>query len=107
MDVVDFVVVESRSMDLRIDLRTVVKAWQDRRLDKHGRSLRPWEDLVRSSMDRVVAEPRSRSERMEWQRQIAQELFDKYPQDKASRDREWQALTNSSAHALYRRHRGE
>jgi hypothetical protein len=107
MDVVEFVVVESRNMDLRIDLRTIVKAWQDRRLDKHDRSLRPWEDLVRSSMDRAVAEPRSRSERIEWQRQVAHELFSKYPHDKASRDREWQSLTNSSAHALYRRHRGE
>lgn len=107
MDVVKFVVVESRNMDLRIDLRTVVKAWQDRRLDKHGRSLRPWEDLVRSSMDRAVPEPRSRAERVEWQRQIARQMFDKYPHDRASRGREWQALTNSSVDTLYRRYRGD
>ena len=52
--VVEFVITETRACDYRLDLRYMKKAWQDYRLDKHGFALRPWTELVRSSLKRVV-----------------------------------------------------
>ena len=40
----------------------MVKAWQDYRLDLHGKALRPWRDLVRSSLKRLVGDERPRPE---------------------------------------------
>jgi len=107
IDVVEFVLSECRKMDVRIDLRTVVKAWHDRRLDKNGISIRPWEDLVRSSLDRPTVRTESRADRIERETILAKELFLKFPEDKATRDKVWRDLTQSSPHSLYRRYRGE
>lgn len=109
LEVVEFVIAETRACDYRLDLRSMVKAWQDYRLDLHGKALRPWRDLVRSSLKRLVGEGRSRPEgrddRIAREMRIAQELFERFPDDKRQRDAEWERLVGSSPHSLYRRKR--
>lgn len=109
LEVVEFVIAETRAGDYRLDLRSMVKAWQDYRLDLHGKALRPWRDLVRSGLKRLVGEDRPRPEgragRIAWERRLAQELFERYPHDKVQRDAEWERQVGSSPHSLYRRKR--
>jgi len=109
LEVVEFVIAETRACDYRLDLRAMVKAWQDYRLDLHGKALRPWRDLVRSSLKRLVGEDRPRPEgrdgRIDWEMRIAQELFERFPDDKRRRDAEWGRQVGSSPHSLYRRKR--
>ena len=109
LEVVEFVVVETRAGDYRLDLRAMVKAWQDYRLDLHGKALRPWRDLVRSSLKRLVGHDRPRPEgrdgRIAWEMRIAQELFERFPDDKRRRDAELERQVGSSPHSLYRRKR--
>jgi hypothetical protein len=109
LEVVEFVVAETRAGDYRLDLRAMVKAWQDYRLDLHGKALRSWRDLVRSSLKRLVGEDRPRPEgrdgRIAWEKRIAQELFERFPDDKRRRDAEWERRVGSSPHSLYRRKR--
>ncbi|OJW13023.1 MAG: hypothetical protein BGO49_19630 [Planctomycetales bacterium 71-10] len=108
-EVVEFVIAETRACDYRLDLRSMKKAWQDYRLDRHGKSQRPWRDLVRSSLKRLVEpgvpDPGSRGERVEWERAVALDLFRQFPADKRGRDEEWARLVGSSPHSLYRRKR--
>jgi hypothetical protein len=105
--VVEFVIAETRACDYRLDLRYMKKAWQDYRLDKHGLALRPWTDLVRSSLKRVVTPEQAvgRSDRKAWEQERALDLFQKYPDDKRLRDEEWFRLTGKSSDSLYRRKR--
>ena len=84
LEVVEFVIQETRACDYRLDLRYMKKAWQDYRLDKHGLALRPWKELVRSSLKRIVTPETSvgRSDRKAWEQQVAIDLFKRYPDDK-------------------------
>ena len=87
LEVVEFVIAQTRACDYRLDLRSMGKAWEDYRLDRHGKALRPWRDLVRSSLKRLVGDDRPRPEgragRIAWERQVARELFERFPDDKA------------------------
>ena len=105
--VVEFVIAETRACDYRLDLRYMEKAWQDYRMEKHGLALRPWKDLVRSSLKRVVTPEQAvgRSDRKAWEQQVALDLFQKYPDDKRLRDEEWLRLTGKASDSLYRRKR--
>lgn len=107
LEVVEFVIAETRACDYRLDLRAMVKAWQDYRLDLHGKALRPWRDLVRSSLKRLVGDdrprPTGRAARIAWEQQIAKELYERFPDDKARRDAEWGRRVKSSPFSLYRR----
>jgi hypothetical protein len=105
--VVEFVIAETRACDYRLDLRYMKKAWQDYRMDKHGLALRPWKDLVRSSLKRVITPEATvgRSDRKAWEQQIALDLFLKYPDDKGLRDEAWFRLTGKAPDSLYRRKR--
>ena len=107
--VVEFVIAETRACDYRLDLRSMGKAWEDYRMDRHGKALRSWRDLVRSSLKRLVGDDRPRSqgraERLAWERQVAKELFERFPDDKARRDAEWVRIVGTSPHSLYRRKR--
>ena len=109
LEVVEFVISETRACDYRLDLRAMNKAWQDYRLDLHGKANRTWRDLVRSSMKRLVGKdrprPQGRDERIAWETQIAEELFERYPDDKRRRDAEWEQRVGTSPHSLYRRMR--
>ena len=101
--VVEFVIAETRACDYRLDLRYMKKAWQDYRMDKHGLALRPWKELVRSSLKRVVTPEQAvgRSDRKAWEQQVALDLFQKYPDDKPLRDEEWFRLTGKASDSLY------
>jgi len=109
LEVVEFLIAETRACDYRLDLRAMNKAWQDYRLDLHGKAVRPWRDLVRSGLKRLVSDNRPRPEgragRIAWERRVAQELFERFPLDKGQRDAEWERLVGSSPHSLYRRKR--
>ena len=105
--VVEFVIAETRACDYRLDLRYMKKAWQDYRMDNHGFALRPWKDLVRSSLKRIITPEATvgRSDRKAWEQQVALDLFQKYPDDKGLRDEEWHRLTGKAPDSLYRRKR--
>lgn len=106
LEVVEFVISETQSADYRLDLRHMTKAWQDFRLDKHGKALRPWKELVQSSLKRVFTQnevtPVRRADEQADQRQIALELFKRFPNDKRSRDEQWHAFTGKAPDSLYR-----
>ena len=107
-ETLDFLIEETRSVGIRLDLRHVRSAYEDRRYATgHGR--RSWQDLVRSALqkadpDAKIALP-SQQERLDEERAIAVELHERFPgrSDKAERDREWRQLTGKSPDSLYRR----
>lgn len=109
LEVVEFVIAQTRACDYRLDLRSISKAWEDYRLDRHDKALRPWRDLVRSSLKRLVGDDRPRPEgragRLAWERQVARDLFERFPDDKAQRDAEWELIVGTTPHSLYRRKR--
>ena len=84
LEVVEFVIAETREFDERLDLRHLTKAWQDYRQVKHGKAQTPWRDLVRTSLHKLAAEPIlpfSKREDIELQRQQVKELMEMYPND--------------------------
>jgi hypothetical protein len=107
LEVVGFLIDETRACDYRLDLRYMKKAWQDFRLAKHGLALRPWKELVRSSLKHIVTPEKAmgRSDRKAWEQEVARDLYRKYPNDKRLRDEEWSRLTGKAADSLYRRRR--
>ena len=109
LEVVEFAIQETRACDYRLDLRVMEKAWQDYLLDKDGKAMRPWKELVRSSLKRIVSQdqmkPTGRADRKALEQEIAFLLFQQYPHDKLERDRVWREETGKSPDALYRRHR--
>ena len=89
-EVAEFVIVETREYELRLDLRHLTKAWQDFRQDKHGKSETPWQDLVRTSLQKSVFEPvipMSKRDEIEQQVDLVSRLVDQYPGDT---NRQWQ-----------------
>lgn len=110
-EVVEFVIGVARASDYRLDLRWMTKAWQDYRLVKHGKARRSWQDLVKSSIKRIIKEgttlPEGRADTKARQQQVALELFKRFPdiKDKAERDEQWKDLTGRSPDTLYRRRR--
>lgn len=107
LEVVEFVIAETRACDYRLDLRSLRKAWQDYRLDKHGKARRPWPDLVRSGLKRLIEPdqgvPAGRDARKAWEQRVALDLFERFADDKAGRDGEWARLTGKAPDSLYRR----
>ena len=84
LEVVEFVIAETRDFDQRLDLRHLTKAWQDYRQAKHGKAQTPWRDLVRTSLLKLAAEPIlpfSKREDIDLQRQRVKELMEEYPND--------------------------
>lgn len=110
LKVVEFAIRESRACDYRLNLRIMEKAWQDFRLDDHGKATRTWQDLVRSSLKRIVrnedVKPIRRADRKAAEQEIALDLYRRYPHagDKRLRDEEWRSLTGKAPDSLYRRH---
>jgi len=105
VEVVEFVIAEARASDYRLDLRCMMKAWQDFRQHKHGEALRPWQELVTTSMKRISkadALPMRRADEQARLRDIALELFRRFPKERNHREEEWQTLTGKSSDALYR-----
>jgi hypothetical protein len=105
LEVVEFVIDETRAADHRLDLRHMKKAWQDFRQDKDGRARRPWQELVRTSLQKAFRPDASPVRRVDEQarlREIAEDLYRRFPDNKQSRDEQWQLLTNKSPDTLYR-----
>jgi hypothetical protein len=82
LEVAEFVIDETRECDQRLDLRHLTKAWDDYRQYKDGRAQTPWEELVRTSLHKLLLEqPVSKQEEIEIQRELVRELIAKYPDD--------------------------
>ncbi|HVX15931.1 MAG TPA: hypothetical protein VHC22_32405 [Pirellulales bacterium] len=85
LEVSEFVIVETREFDLRLDLRHMKKAWQDYRQWKHKKAKTHWRDLVRTSLSKLVDEPvvpLSKRDEIELQRQKVKEAMEKHPHDR-------------------------
>lgn len=85
MEIAEFINVESREYDLRLDLRHLKKAFQDFRQHKHGRSHTSWRDLVRTSLRKFPAEPASalsKKDEIELQREKVRHAINKHPNDR-------------------------
>jgi hypothetical protein len=105
MDVVEFVIAQAKASDYRLDLRHMTKAWQDFRLHKHGGALRTWQELVTTSMTRVFkaeVSPVRRADEQAELRDIALELFKRFPKDRRHREEQWATLTGKSPDVLCR-----
>ena len=110
LEIVEFVIAETRACDYRLDLRAMTKAWQDYRLDLHGKATAALAGLgavePEAARGRGPAPGREgRDARLAWEREIAKELFERFPDSKAGRDAEWERIVGSSPHSLYRRKR--
>lgn len=92
-----------------LDLRLLDNAFNDRLMYDRGESRTHWKDLVASRIDAQIVEPtitpRTRQARLLDERDIAKQIYDKYPDShqRADRDREWKERVGKSERALYRR----
>jgi hypothetical protein len=85
LEVVQFVIEETRHFDLRLDLRHLTKGWQDFRQYRHGRSKTSWKDLVRTSLRKLAAEPftpMTKRDEIELQRHKIREVIRSFPNDR-------------------------
>jgi len=57
-EVVEFVIEETRAYDERLDLRHMTKAYDDRRQWEDGNSKTSWQDLVRTSLKKMITDER-------------------------------------------------
>jgi hypothetical protein len=92
LDVVEFLINETRNVDQRLDLRHLTKAWQDYRQCVNGHAQTPWQDLVRTSLRKVACEPPvplSKKDDIERQRALVRELLERYPGDRTRQLAEW------------------
>ncbi|MBA2114061.1 hypothetical protein HOV93_12170 [Planctomycetes bacterium FF15] len=83
-EVVDFVITETRNFDERLDLRHMTKAFEDRRQWEHGHAETPWQDLVRTSLKKVLfgtPVARTKSDDIEEQRTRVKDAVAKFPGD--------------------------
>ncbi len=106
LEVVGFVIEESYRSEYRLDLRYMIRGWQDRRMWRHGHAESDWRDLIRSGMRRITVEemeePVGRAEKTRVKQEIAARLYEEFPDDKATRDAEWRKLTGDSPWSMYR-----
>lgn len=109
-EVCEYIVFYSQSVGNKsLDLRLLDNAFQDRLMYDQGQCQTHWKDLVASRIDSQIIEPRftprSRRERVIDERDIAKQLWDKFPDSnqRAERNEEWKKRTGKSERALYRR----
>ena len=84
LEVAEFVIEETRACDQRLDLRHLTKGWDDYRQYKDGRAETHWQELVRTSLHKLLDDPTvafSKHEEVEQQRELVRELIEKYPDD--------------------------
>ena len=106
LEVAEFVIDETRECDQRLDLRHLTKAWDDFRQCKDGRAETPWQELVRTSLHKLLTEATismSKQEEIEQQRVWARELMTKYPGDSKRQLAEWKRLTGMGKSLFYAR----
>ena len=99
LEVVEFVIEETRLYDQRLDLRHLNKAWQDFRQHRDGKAKTNWQDLVRTSLRKLMADPVilpiSKREEVHLDRQRVREAMEKFPGD-PKRQMEFSGLKKSS-----------
>ncbi len=112
MQVLEFLIAECRGCEYRLGLRAMGKAWQDYRQWKDEKALRPWKELVASSLKRIVSARASelvssREETNRREQELARGLFARFPSraEKDKRDKEWTTEPGKSVDTLYRRKR--
>ena len=84
-EVVEFVISETRNHDRRLDLRHMTKAFEDRRQWEHGHALTSWQDLVRTSLNKMMNEPKhvlSKADEIEEQKRRVKDAMEKFPNDR-------------------------
>jgi hypothetical protein len=83
--VVEFLIDVCRANGFRLDLRSMVKGFQDYRQHKHGHASRDWKELIRSSMMQILRPAPtvvlSKQEQIERQREQVKQAMRKYPND--------------------------
>jgi hypothetical protein len=81
-EVVAFVVEETRTCDRRLDLRHLTKAYEDRRQWEDGLSETPWEELVRTSLKKLLTpELPSKKDEIDRQRKLVEEAMTRFHSD--------------------------
>lgn len=81
-EVVAFVVEETRTCDRRLDLRHLTKAYEDRRQWEDGLSETPWQELVRTSLKKLLTpELPSKKDEIDRQRKLVEEAMTRFPTD--------------------------
>lgn len=90
-----------------LDLRLLDNAFNDRLMYDRGESLTHWKDMLVSRIDAQIVEPkitpRTRQARLLDERDIAKQIYDKFPDSREDRFREWKERVGKSERALYRR----
>lgn len=81
-EVVAFVVDETRTCDRRLDLRHLTKAYEDRRQWEDGLSETPWQELVRTSLKKMLT-PKlpSKKDEIDRQRKLVEDAMARFPSD--------------------------
>lgn len=84
LEVAEFVIAETRDHDRRLDLRHFSKALQDFRQDRDGLTGCSWQELVRTSLSKIVvvdSDTLSKKERIELDRERVREAMALFPGD--------------------------
>ena len=106
-EVCEYLVHYAKEKGKPLDLRLLDNAFKDRLMYDRGQSQTHWRDLVTSRIDAHIIEPkitpRTRQARLVDERDIAKQIYDKFPDSRDDRNREWVARTGKSERALYRR----
>ena len=106
-EVCEYLVFYAKQTGRPLDLRLLDNALNDRVMYDRGECQTHWRDLVASRIDAQIIEPRikprTRNARLIDDRDIAKQIYDKFPDSRENRIREWQERTGRSERALYRR----
>lgn len=106
-DVCEYIVFHASKTGKPLDLRLLDNAFKDRLMYDRGESQTHWRDMVTSRIDAQIVEPkitpRTRQARLVDERDIAKQIYDKYPDSREERFREWHERTGKCERSLYRR----
>ncbi len=99
-DVCNFICFYASQKSKSLDLRLLDNAFKDRLMYDQGLSRTHWKDLVISRIDAQIVEPkitpRTRQARLLDEQGIAKQIYDKYPDSREDRYREWKERVGKS-----------
>jgi hypothetical protein len=101
-EVAEFVIEQTRSLHLPLDMRMFVNGVRDFLQWKSGASATHWEGLIKTRLLKTTMVVESRQDRVDREAVIAQELA-AMDLTRAERDRLWQERTGKNPRAYYRR----
>lgn len=110
LEVAEFLIAESRRLDVRLDMRLLVdKAFPDYLQHRSGDAEAHWKDLVATTLEGRLTElkhtpmpQRSRQERKESEHELIQGILTEFT-TREERLRAWRERTSKSERAFYRR----